>query len=111
MVQLWVNLPAKDKMAAAGYQGILSADVPAVDLPEVLSENRFLAARDGSDASLIDARRGVRAPVPDVLESVLRMCTPHAEDLGCVDELQCVRGLVSSPRPARQVQLGLKFVF
>jgi glutamate---cysteine ligase / carboxylate-amine ligase len=79
---------------------------PAVDLPEVLSENRFLAARDGSDASLIDARMGVRTPVPDVLESVLRMCMPHAEDLGCVEELQWVRGLVSSPRPARQVQLA-----
>jgi len=33
MVQLWVNLPAKDKMAAARYQTIFSADVPVVDLP------------------------------------------------------------------------------
>jgi carboxylate-amine ligase len=78
----------------------------AVDLPEVLSENRFLAARDGSDASLIDARMGRRSPVPDVLESVLRMCTPHAEDLGCVEELRWVRSLVASPRPARQVHLA-----
>src|SRR3984885_7191071 len=29
IVQLWVNLPARDKMAAAGYQGILSPHVPA----------------------------------------------------------------------------------
>ena len=27
MVQLWVNLPAKDKMAPGGYQGILNADM------------------------------------------------------------------------------------
>ncbi len=30
MVQLWVNLPAKDKMKAASYQGITSADIPVV---------------------------------------------------------------------------------
>lgn len=79
---------------------------PAVDLPEVLSENRFLAARDGSDASLIDARMGRRLPVPDLLESVLGMCAPHAQDLGCLEELRWVRSLVASPRPARQVHLA-----
>jgi redox-sensitive bicupin YhaK (pirin superfamily) len=30
VVQLWVNLPAKDKMAAPGYQSILDADIPSV---------------------------------------------------------------------------------
>ncbi|MDE2613920.1 MAG: pirin family protein [Burkholderiales bacterium] len=28
MVQLWVNLPAKDKMTPPGYQGILNSDIP-----------------------------------------------------------------------------------
>jgi len=28
MVQLWVNLPAKDKMTPPGYQAILNADIP-----------------------------------------------------------------------------------
>ena len=32
MVQLWVNLPAKDKMAAPGYQAIVDASIPAVSL-------------------------------------------------------------------------------
>jgi redox-sensitive bicupin YhaK (pirin superfamily) len=32
MVQLWVNLPAKDKRAAAGYQTLLSTDIPVVAL-------------------------------------------------------------------------------
>jgi len=31
MVQLWVNLPAKDKMGPPRYQAILSADIPAVE--------------------------------------------------------------------------------
>lgn len=32
MVQLWVNLPAKDKMSPPGYQAITSADIPVVPL-------------------------------------------------------------------------------
>jgi len=32
MVQLWVNLPASDKMAKPGYQAITSADIPTVGL-------------------------------------------------------------------------------
>lgn len=33
MVQLWVNLPAKDKMAPPRYQGILNDQIPSVNLP------------------------------------------------------------------------------
>jgi len=79
---------------------------PAIDLPEVLAENRFLAARDGTGASLIDARLGRRSPVADVLESVLAMCAPHAEDLGCTEELAWVRNLVDTPRAGRQLDLA-----
>jgi len=79
---------------------------PAIDLPEVLAENRFLAARDGTEASLIDARLGRRSPVADVLESVLAMCVPHAEDLGCTEELAWVRNLVDTPRARRQLDLA-----
>lgn len=79
---------------------------PAIDLPEVLDENRFLAARDGVEASLIDARLGRRSPVADVLESVLAMCAPHAADLGCLEELQWTRNLAAIPRPARQLDLA-----
>ena len=32
MVQLWVNLPARDKRAAAGYQTLLASDIPVVTL-------------------------------------------------------------------------------
>jgi len=34
VVQLWVNLPARDKMTAPGYQAILNADIPLVNLPD-----------------------------------------------------------------------------
>ncbi len=43
MVQLWVNLPARDKMAPGGYQGILSADIPVVDLPDGAGTARIIA--------------------------------------------------------------------
>jgi hypothetical protein len=33
VVQLWVNLPARDKMTVPGYQAILNADIPSVTLP------------------------------------------------------------------------------
>ena len=31
--QLWINLPAKEKMKAAGYRDIQSQDIPVVELP------------------------------------------------------------------------------
>ncbi len=43
MVQLWVNLPAKDKMSRPGYQGILSQDIPVVPLPQDAGSLRVIA--------------------------------------------------------------------
>ena len=43
MVQLWVNLPAKDKLAPAGYQGIVDAEIPAVALPDDTGKVRVIA--------------------------------------------------------------------
>ncbi|MEZ6113075.1 MAG: pirin family protein, partial [Pirellulaceae bacterium] len=33
MIQLWVNLPAKEKMSAPRYQGLLDSHIPRIDLP------------------------------------------------------------------------------
>ncbi len=43
MVQLWVNLPAKDKMAAPGYQTLLAAAIPSVDLADGAGTLRVIA--------------------------------------------------------------------
>ncbi|MGH8812532.1 MAG: pirin family protein, partial [Advenella sp.] len=43
MVQLWVNLPAKDKMAAPGYQAVLDSDIPVVALPNEAGSVRVIA--------------------------------------------------------------------
>ena len=50
MVQLWVNLPAKDKMAAPGYQAILAQDIPAVSLSDGAGTLRVIAGEYGDHA-------------------------------------------------------------
>lgn len=43
MIQLWVNLPAKDKMSAPRYQEIMSGDIPVVELAEGAGSLRLIA--------------------------------------------------------------------
>lgn len=43
MVQLWVNLPARDKRAAAGYQTLLAGDIPVVALDGDAGRLRVIA--------------------------------------------------------------------
>lgn len=51
MVQLWVNLPAKDKMSKPGYQSILDSDIPSVDLAGGAGRVRVIAGE-------FDGRKG-----------------------------------------------------
>ena len=43
MVQLWVNLPAKDKNAPPNYQTLLKGDIPSVELPGGAGTLRVIA--------------------------------------------------------------------
>lgn len=47
MVQLWVNLPAKDKMSPPHYQEILSHHIPVISLDEQGSVLRVIAGNYG----------------------------------------------------------------
>jgi len=47
MMQLWVNLPAKDKMTAPGYQSITKEAIPVVALPDDSGSLRVIAGRYG----------------------------------------------------------------
>jgi len=47
MVQLWVNLPAKDKMSPPHYQSILASQIPVIDLPENKGQVRVIAGKFG----------------------------------------------------------------
>jgi len=45
MMQLWVNLPAKDKMATPGYQSITKSQIPVLTLSDDSGELRVIAGR------------------------------------------------------------------
>lgn len=52
MIQLWVNLPAKDKMSKPRYQEIMSSDIPVITLPDNSGELRLIAGKyDGENGA------------------------------------------------------------
>lgn len=72
------------------------------DRPELLGENRFIAARDGMSARLIDPVAEQRVPARLMLASLLEAARPHAADLGCEDMLEAVVMLGEEPGAKRQ---------
>ncbi|MDD2724751.1 MAG: pirin family protein [Methylovulum sp.] len=50
MVQLWVNLPAKDKMTQPGYQAILDQNIPVISLGDNAGTLRVIAGEFGGHA-------------------------------------------------------------
>jgi carboxylate-amine ligase len=73
---------------------------------EVLAENRFLAARDGMDAELIEPELGRRVPARELLADLVDVCRPHARDLGCEEELGRVVPLGEKTGARRQLELA-----
>ena len=70
--------------------------------PEVLEENRFLAARDGLNARLIDPVKRRLLPVRELVETLLERCGPHAAALGCSVELERIQTLAAANGADRQ---------
>jgi carboxylate-amine ligase len=77
-----------------------------LDLPEVLDENRFLAARDGMRAELIDPDGDARVPAREMLARLVRAARHHAQDLGCEAELEACLELAERPGAAEQLVLA-----
>jgi carboxylate-amine ligase len=96
LVQSLVRLEALE-----GY-----ADPLAIGSPEVLDENRFLAARDGADAALIDPAAERRVPVTEIVAGLLDACRPHAQDLGCEHELEGIAHQLTHPPTKHQLELA-----
>jgi carboxylate-amine ligase len=74
-----------------------------VGAEEVLAENRFLAARDGIEADLLDPAFGLRRPARAQLRALLDAARPHADELGCRPELDSVVRLALAPPFLRQL--------
>jgi glutamate---cysteine ligase / carboxylate-amine ligase len=81
-------------------------ELPAPDPPwEILDENRWLAARHGLEAELLDHVSGTRSGVRERTESILERVLPHAQELGCERELEGVRDLLRSGNGALRQQM------
>lgn len=78
MVQLWVNLPAKDKLTAPRYQAITDAQIPVVALPDGAGQLRVIAGRH--DAARGPARTFTPMNVLDV-----RLRSGHGAELAQPD--------------------------
>lgn len=95
---------------AALVQSIVRAEVEGEEhlersMPqEVLAENRFLAARDGMEAELIEPELGRRVPARELLADLVAVCRPHAQELGCEAELDGVLRLGDRTGAERQIE-------
>jgi carboxylate-amine ligase len=72
---------------------------------EVLDENRWLAARHGLDAELLDHTTGERRVVRELAEELLTELAPHARELACEQELDGVRDLLATGNGALRQQM------
>jgi glutamate---cysteine ligase / carboxylate-amine ligase len=86
-------------LARLELEGEPSSLVPSA---EVLAENRFLAARDGMDARLIDPEAPCLIPVREMLDSLLAACRPHGLALGCAGALDRIPRLAAANGAERQ---------
>jgi glutamate---cysteine ligase / carboxylate-amine ligase len=76
--------------------------------PEILAENRFLAARDGMRAMLIDGFALRPRPAGAVLGELLAACRPVAAALGCAAELGAANMLAADPGDQRQRRIAAR---
>ena len=77
--------------------------------PELLEENRFLAARDGMDAALVDTRTFRLRPARDMLAELVAACAPVAAELGCGAELASIAAIADDPGYARQRRIAAEY--
>ena len=68
------------------------------------SENKWLAARYGLDAPLMDLLTGsrIRVPASKLVRRTLRELEPHARELGCERELEGIRELLGRGNSAER---------
>ena len=106
MVQLWVNLPAKDKMSKPRYQTLLKGTIPTVPLPEDAGRVRVIAGE-------FDGHRGPASTftLMDVWD--VRLNQGHTTQLslpeGRMLALVILHGsvLVNGIQPAQEAQMVL----
>lgn len=81
MVQLWVNLPAKDKSTQASYQHLANDDIPVIDLTDNdgnrVGHARLIAGEYLTGADMNDAIKGLATTfTPINMWDIVWMPTP-----------------------------------
>jgi carboxylate-amine ligase len=61
---------------------------------EMLDENKWLAARHGLDAQLVDLPVKDRVPVPQLARRLMERLRPHAEELGSEADFDCLEEIL-----------------
>ncbi|MCB2009432.1 MAG: carboxylate-amine ligase [Geminicoccaceae bacterium] len=62
----------------------------------LLEENKWRAQRYGVSGTLADYGRCELVPMADLMEELKNLLRPHADDLGCLAELERVSGILSN---------------
>lgn len=71
-----------------------SGDTPPI-LPDfLLEENKWRAARDGLEATLIDLEHDTERSARAAIGATLERCQPAAEALGCANELELIQHIL-----------------
>jgi carboxylate-amine ligase len=74
--------------------------------PMLISENIWRAQRYGVEGSLMDFGQGVLVPFSELVEELIEVLRPDAEELGCVEELERARTIVANGTSAdRQIRI------
>jgi carboxylate-amine ligase len=61
---------------------------------EMLDENKWMAARHGLGAQLVDLPDKDRVPVPELTRRLMARLRPHAEDLGSEADFDCLEEIL-----------------
>lgn len=106
MVQLWVNLPARDKRAAPGYQHLAKTDIPVVELADGAGHLRVIAGEYAGHRG--PARTFTPINVWDLKLKAgadLELTVPEGHTLALV----VLHGLVraNGSQPVREAQMAL----
>lgn len=106
MVQLWVNLPARDKRAAPGYQHLAKTDIPVVELADGAGHLRVIAGEYAGHSG--PARTFTPINVWDLklrAGADLELTVPEGHTLALV----VLHGLIraNGSQPVREAQMAL----
>jgi glutamate---cysteine ligase / carboxylate-amine ligase len=83
-------------------------DSPVHTGPEVLEENRFLAARDGMRSQLVDPASGRKRSAREMVSNLVDECHGPAAQLGCLKELWLAPCVAHDPGCARQARYAAR---